>query len=269
MKNKIFLSLISLLLVSLPVKAENTHTTKISFGNVVHIITIDDFKKIKPIAKRPGQSLFKYVSTNKAWGGINGGYFNHSDGFPVSKIYIDSNLVEDPKSNKALINNLSLKPIIDKILNKRVELRITENNQGKKVDILANDVPLENNEKLIYSLQAGPLLLPEIGLENEGFIIKNKNKIVRDGIASSQRAARSAVGINKAGKILLVSVSSKPGVTIEQLSKIMSEIGCYKAMALDGGSSVSMVWKEKENYKTFSSMGKNMALINSALLISD
>lgn len=256
-------------IINAEVKAENIHLVEKHFNNTVHIIKINQFEKIKTVAKRPGENIYSFVKKNKAWGGINGGYFNHSDGFPVSKVYINSILVEDPKNNKALINNPNLKPIINTILNKRSEIRVSEYKGKKNIDIVANDQSIRVGEKIIYSLQSGPLLLPQINLEKEGFITKNKNgQVIRDGIASSQRAARSAIGINQKNEIIFVSVSAKPGITINQLAEIMKKSGALKAMALDGGSSVSMVWQNKGKYSYFSALGNNLAIINSGIIIN-
>ncbi len=59
---------------------------------------------------------------------------------------------------------------------------------------------------------------------------------------------RSAIGANKANnKIYLVSVEGNNrakkivGASLSQLSKIMTKIGCYNAMNLDGGGSTTMV----------------------------
>jgi exopolysaccharide biosynthesis protein len=247
--------------------SQTKHFTKNYFNNIVHIIEVDDIEKIKPIAKRPGNNLYKFVSSNKSWGGINGGFFNYSDGYPVSKVYINSILIDEPEKNKALINNNELKPILNKIFN-RCELRIINSNGKKKLNICSHNYPFRKGEKRLHSLQAGPQLLPVVTLEEEGFILKNKHgHIIRDSISSFSNRARSAVGINEHNNLIFVSVGSKNGLNIQQLSLLMKELGAVKAMALDGGSSVSMVWSENNKYNYFSSMGKSPALINSAFLI--
>ncbi|MFN8577013.1 MAG: phosphodiester glycosidase family protein [Candidatus Sericytochromatia bacterium] len=244
------------------------HFVKTYFNNTVHVLKVDDFNKIKVASKRTGNTIFSFVKSNSAWGGINGGFFNHSDGSPVSKVYINDNLLDDPKNNKSLVNNKKLKNLLDKIFN-RSELRLTEFKGQKKINICLNDYPLKNGERRLYSLQAGPQLLPRITLEEEAFISKDsKGNILRDGISSFSKVARSAVGITKEQNLIFVSIGDK-GLTIDELSTVMKNLGAIKAMALDGGSSVSMVWTEGNNYKYFSSMGKNLALINSAILITN
>ncbi len=249
------------------ISKKNTHLTKVYFNNKVHVIKVYDLDKIKVVSQKSRENLLDIVKINNAWGGINGGYFNHSDGLTVSKVYINSKLVENPKDNKALMTNKNLKPIMDKILNKRSELRITEYKNQKYIDIVPNDYPLKIDEKIIYSIQAGPLLIPSIDLEKEGFIILDKNKnIIRDGIASSQKASRSGLGITKDNILIFISTTAKSGINIKQLSEILKDLGAIKAMALDGGSSTSMVWEHK---KYFSSLGQSLAGINSAIIFTN
>lgn len=248
--------------------SQTEHFVKTYFNNIVHVIKVDDFSKIKTVSKRNGNTIYSFVKSNKSWGGINGGFFNHSDGFPVSKVYVNDKLLDDPKNNKSLVNNKKLKKLLPKIFN-RSELRLTEFKGKKTINICLNNYPLKNGEKRLYSLQAGPQLLPKITLEEEAFISKDRNgNILRDGISSFSKVARSAVGITKEQNLIFVSIANN-GLTIDELSKIMKNLGSIKAMALDGGSSVSMVWTEDNNYQYFSSMGKNLALINSAILITN
>ncbi|MBC7476408.1 MAG: phosphodiester glycosidase family protein, partial [Candidatus Sericytochromatia bacterium] len=197
--------------------------------------------------------------------------FNHSDGFPVSYVFINNIMQEDPKKNNSLITNKSLKDILPKIFDQRSELREIYHNGQKKWVIVPHVSKLEHNWSLKHSLQAGPNLLPTPHLEQEGFITKSKKgNIIRDGIASQSGAARSAIGINKNGDLILVAVSSQNkyhGMSINQLSDFMKELGCISAMGFDGGSSTTLVWKENEQYQSFVGSGQSQALINSALLI--
>jgi uncharacterized protein YigE (DUF2233 family) len=59
------------------------------------------------------------------------------------------------------------------------------------------------------------------------------------------RAARSAVGITKTGKVLLVTadgpVAGRGGVTLEELAGLMHTLGSVDAMNLDGGGSATLV----------------------------
>ena len=49
---------------------------------------------------------------------------------------------------------------------------------------------------------------------------------------------RTAVGVTKSNKLLMVSVTKR--ISLNKLAKIMKELGAYEAMLLDGGSSTAM-----------------------------
>jgi hypothetical protein len=237
-------------------------------SNTVHIIEIKNGAALCPAVEKTGLTVPEFVKKFGAVAAINGGYFNHSDGWPVSHVIINGLLTTKPEKNKALTANQVLKPILPKIFSNRVELRILKKWKLVKWVIQPHSANVEKGWFLLHSLQAGPELLPEKNLVNEGFIIKNKNgKIVRDGIGSQGLAARSALGITKNGEILFVTVSGKKGITINQLANLMSELKVSSAMALDGGSSTTLVWKENENIRTFVGSSKTPAQVNSALLV--
>jgi len=54
--------------------------------------------------------------------------------------------------------------------------------------------------------------------------------------------ARSALGLTKDNKLLMVTVSS---AKIEDLATIMQKLGAYNAMNIDGGASSGLYYKGK------------------------
>jgi len=240
-------------------------------GNKVQVLIIPGFAKVRPVVSRPGNTVPDWAKLEGAVAAINGGYFNHSDGWPVSQVIADGIKKTNPEKNQDLLNNLTLKPILSRIFNERTEWRELSNGENIIWEILPHKIPVKKGFKLVHSLQAGPQLLPFIDLEKEGFIIKNKNGIIiRDGIGSSSHAARSALGLTAKGEILFVAVSSagkNGGVTIVQLAELMKELQAISAMALDGGSSTTLTWKEENIWKTFVGSGKSPAVVNSALVV--
>ncbi|MBC7476415.1 MAG: hypothetical protein H7263_19195, partial [Candidatus Sericytochromatia bacterium] len=90
-------------------------------GITINTLFIPSKYKILPAVKNHGSTLLSFVRDKKAIAGINGGYFNHSDGFPVSYVFINNIMQEDPKKNNSLITNKSLKDILPKIFDQRSE----------------------------------------------------------------------------------------------------------------------------------------------------
>ena len=79
------------------------------------------------------------------------------------------------------------------------------------------------------AVQAGPLLVKNgrvaVNAVKEGF---------RDPAILRGRAARSAIGITRNHKLIMVTL---PSASMPQLARIMKQAGAYQAMNLDGGAS--------------------------------
>lgn len=80
---------------------------------------------------------------------------------------------------------------------------------------------------------------------------------------------RSAIGIDKSGKtVYLVAVNGRSsesrGMTMSELANLMADLGCYKAVNLDGGGSTNMVastiWQEKLH--TVNKPSENRKVVN-------
>lgn len=90
-------------------------------------------------------------------------------------------------------------------------------------------------------LTAGPLLL----YHGEPQPIRNDRTFV------NQRHNRSAIGIRPDGTILLFIVDGRTkeseGMTIDELTKTLSWLGCHNALNLDGGGSTTLYVKDFPN----------------------
>jgi exopolysaccharide biosynthesis protein len=202
---------------------------------------------IKPFFNKHTVSVSEEVKEEKALAGINGGFFNLSNGESTSYIVIAGKDQCDPKTNKALISNPELAPYLETIFN-RSEFRIIADKDGKlKAQVAAHLDPIPSGSKLIHSLQAGPRLLPQITDTEEAFVRKSLDGKLFDSIGSHKKAARTAIGITKDNHILLLAVADKKqdgfscGVTLEELAKMLQELGCNQALNCDGGTSTTMI----------------------------
>ncbi|MCY9512974.1 phosphodiester glycosidase family protein [Paenibacillus apiarius] len=134
---------------------------------------------------------------------------------------------------------------------KRSALIFTEDNQ---VEIISGEAfPERFEEGGVYGgLQAGPRLVTNgkvtVNPVKEGF---KDPKILTNG------GARSAVGVTKDHKLILMTTSS---ATIPQLANAMKQAGAYDAMNLDGGASSGLYY----NGKYLTSPGRE---ISNALLV--
>lgn len=181
------------------------------------------------------RSVPEWLRETGAVAAINGGFFNHSDGEPVSYVRQDGRLVDDPKGNRALMTNPELRPALPLILNARAAWFVGSEGWGiAPWGTISPDVQ--------DALQAGPVLLPEPSLEKEAFRLRRRDGTWRDGIQSARRARRSAIGLRADGSMVWV-VAGGPGLDIRQLAHAMKQLSCVQAMALDGGSSSTLAWR--------------------------
>ncbi|MEB3284543.1 MAG: phosphodiester glycosidase family protein [Candidatus Sericytochromatia bacterium] len=181
------------------------------------------------------RSVPEWLRETGAVAAINGGFFNHSDGEPVSYVRQDGRLVDDPKGNRALMTNPELRSALPLILNARAAWFVGSEGWGiAPWGTISPDVQ--------DALQAGPVLLPEPSLEKEAFRLRRRDGTWRDGIQSARRARRSAIGLRADGSMVWV-VAGGPGLDIRQLAHAMKQLSCVQAMALDGGSSSTLAWR--------------------------
>jgi len=121
-----------------------------------------------------------------------------------------------------------------------------------KVKIQMEMIPYSSrgSGNIRHVLGGGPRLIKK----GKIYVSKNYEKF-RPDIASG-RAARTAVGVTKDNKIIMVTVDGKPrnrspherskyaqsiGVTLEELARLMKSLGAVDALNLDGGGSTAMV----------------------------
>lgn len=181
---------------------------------------------------------------------LNGGFFDPKNQKTTSVVVMQQKLVADPRQNERLINNPNLKPYLGKILN-RSEFRRYLCGQTVRYDIVLHNVSPPTGCQLIDALGGGPQLLPELTLEQEGFVDSGNS---RDALGSTQRNARTAVGITRDGSIVLVMVAQKPkapnnsGMSLPAVADFLKSLGVQKAMNLDGGSSSSLYYNGKSFY---------------------
>ena len=204
---------------------------------------------------------------------INGGYFDPVNHKTTSFIVQNSQTVADPRFNERLVDNPDLKQYLKKIFN-RAEFRRYSCHSQIEYDIQLHSAPIPPNCTLEASLGGGPGLLPENTSVAEAFIAYQDGKKIRDAIGAENLNARSAIGITKAGDIILVMVAQKPlqplnsGISLTELTDFLSSLGAVKGMNLDGGSSSSLYYDGRVIYGKVDKDGREIQRpIKSALLV--
>lgn len=124
---------------------------------------------------------------------------------------------------------------------------LTENVKvGDKLDVHIKIIPYSTAPKsILHMISGGPRLV-----KNSIIYVSKHEEKFRTDIAKG-RSARTAVGITREGKLLLITVDGLPrgkersekrsiGMTLEELADLMIGLGATEAMNLDGGSSTTM-----------------------------
>ena len=178
---------------------------------------------------------------------VNAGFFDPKNHQTVSYLTLDGNQILDPHNNKNLMNNRHLQPYMDKILN-RSELRIlkSKTDGSIKYDIAPHNEACTDDYEILHSIQGGPGLVPELRLAEEFFVLTDKTgKIISESASSLSKYARTLVGI-KDNNLYFVIATNKHPVSLPEAAEILKEAGMEKAMAFDGGGSVSVDFKDDD-----------------------
>ena len=105
---------------------------------------------------------------------INAGYFDPNNKKTSSYVIVDKKVVLDPTTNQSLMNNASVKPYLNLVLN-RTEFRVLDCHGKTKYDIAAHNAKAPFMCEIKHSIQAGPMIYPDLRLSREYFVMKDEN----------------------------------------------------------------------------------------------
>lgn len=194
---------------------------------------------------------------------VNAGFFDPKNTKTTSYIIKNGKIIANPNDNENLQNNPQLKANMDKILN-RTELRISDCEGKEKFDITPHFAEIESNCTLRHSIQAGPMLYPNLRLEEEFFVVKDEDgKVTRDSIQALKPVARTALGIKNNDIYLIIATNAHP-MSLEQLALFCEHLGLEKAMNFDGGGSTSLNF---EDFEIISDKNQTARKLKSFLLV--
>jgi hypothetical protein len=241
----------------------------------VHIVVIPLGRAftIKPALADGVDTVERLAKQNQAIAAINGGYFDPVNQKSASFVTLKGRVIANPQNNERLINNQQLAPYLSRILD-RAAFRRYQCNKETRYDIAAGSQSAPVGCDLIDELGAGPLLLPQIQLEQEAFVELSGGVVVRDPLGSEQPNARSAVGVKADGSVIWVLVAQRSeepyrsGMSLPMLASFMKSLGAVKAMNLDGGTSSALYFQGKVHYGKVNAAGDRVwRPIKSILLV--
>jgi len=256
----------------IPCYAKEIKMQKIGTGVYIFKIPLDKYaNSIKPYVAD------KLITTSDVFNNkelnfklvVNGGFFNIKTGDPISTVIIDGARTESIFDNLPLVQALNKQNRIDNVIN-RCELRILENDNGELVfDIQNHFAPVQQGMKIKHSLQAGPMILPELKLEEEGFIKYKNKKAVNLAADVLKRRERTIVGLKKGllnkEDLYIIIFTKDNKIALNEARDYCLALGLDKAMAFDGGASTSINYKDIEIY----SATDNQRKVKSFLVIEN
>ena len=222
----------------------NSVPIDVNYNDGIYHIVVDKSKIKKKIKVYASQSLVTNEEIHKRSGAeltVNAGFFDPSNGKTISYVVSDRHTLEDPMLNENLFANPKLRQNMQKILN-RTEFRILECNDKYSFEIVPHNTPVDFMCSIVESVQGGPLILPDLRLEEEYFIEKKDGKIVRESCSVLHKVARTILGI-KDGNLHILIITDEHPMDMYEVQELCKNLGLEKAMGLDGGSSTSMDYK--------------------------
>lgn len=250
---KKFLILLFCIIFTIPAFAASN--IDITYKNGIYHIILKGEKIKKRIKFISNDSLITNKEAHvrsKAKLTINAGYFDPNNQGSISYIVLDRNTIEDPIVNSSILENPILRKNMDKILN-RTEFRVVECQNGKlHYEIVPHKSGVDFGCNVITSAQAGPLVYPQLRLEEEFFIVTKDGEVVRESCSVLHKTARTVIGL-KDGEAHILIITDEHPMDLYEVHDYVKSLGWDRAMTFDGGSSTSMNYLNK--YDVISTKG--------------
>lgn len=243
---KLLLILFAFILTSNFVSAKEPIHIKYDDG-IYHIVLSGEKikKKVKVYAASGLKTNAEVHKESGARLTVNAGFFDPQNQKTISYVTMESQTYEDPMFNENLLANPFLRKNLSKILN-RTEFRVVECDGKLKYEIVSHNTPVDFTCDIRQAVQGGPLILPQLRLEEELFIVKDVDKVVRESCSVLHKVARTILGI-KDGDLHILIITDEHPMDMYEVQALCKKLDFERAMGLDGGSSTSMNYKNIYN----------------------
>lgn len=230
----------------------------VSYDDGIYHITFKGDKMKKRIKFMSSESLItnrEAHQKSRARLTVNAGFFDPENQKSISYIVNDRTTAEDPLFNENLMTNPFLRGNIDKIMN-RTEFRVIECDCDRKLyyEITPHKSPVDFGCVIRTSAQGGPLIYPELRLEEEAFVVKNKEgEVIRESASVLHKVSRTIIGLKNSDEVHILIFTDEHPADLYEVQAYVKKLGLDRAMAFDGGSSTSMNYLNK--YEVISTKG--------------
>jgi len=218
----------------------------VDYSDGIYHVVVPQQKAKKKVRVYSSPTLVTNKEVHKQSGAeltVNAGFFDPKNGKTISYATSDRETIEDPMFNESIFTNPILRKNISKILN-RTEFRIVECNNKYQYEITQHNTPVPFTCSVVEAIQGGPMILPNLRLEEEFFIVKQDGKVVRESCSVLHKVARTVLGIKDGNLHILIFTDEHP-VDMYEVQEYCKKLGFEQAMGLDGGSSTSFDYKDQ------------------------
>jgi Phosphodiester glycosidase len=231
----------------------------------VHVVKVPTAAELTVAVANDLTPLAELAQRENALYAINGGFFDPQNGKTTSHLTVQGQMAGDPADNERLTGNPDLTSFLPQIFN-RSEFRAYRCDSAETLtyDITAHDFPPPANCAIESAVGAGPMLLPADSSFTEAFTDyengdRTQGKLIRDALGSTQRNARSAIGLDAEGAVFLImvektadsdgdsavelqqgAVADSQGMTLAEVTGFARSLHITQLLNLDGGSSSSL-----------------------------
>lgn len=242
-----------------------------AYNNGIYVIKINpkklrgDFKPYYVVNLTTNKDVFDETEARLV---VNAGFFDPKNHQTVSYLTLNGQQILDPHNNKNLMNNKHLQPYMDKILN-RTEFRVLRCKMTGQYtyDIAPHNAPVEAGYEIWHAIQGGPALVPDMRLAEEFFVLTDKSgKIISESASSLSRYPRTLLGI-KDNQVYFVIATTEHPLSLPEAAQVLRDAGFEKAMAFDGGGSVSLDYRD-ENIHVISDKDQTARKLKSFFIIT-
>lgn len=175
---------------------------------------------------------------------INAGFFDPENEKTISYIVTDGQISADPLFNENLwMSGKYSRKSLDMVMN-RTEFRVVRCGNKLQYEITPHSADVEFGCELLTSGQGGPLIVPNLRLEEEFFIVKKDGEVIRESASVLHKTARTVIGL-KDGAAHILIITDKNPMNMYEVQALCKKMGFDRAMAFDGGSSTSMNYMDK------------------------
>lgn len=220
---------------------------EIEYNDGIYHITLNGEKIKKKIKFVTSENLITNKEAHQKGNAqltINAGFFDPENEKTISYIVTDGQISADPLFNENLwMGGKYSRKSLDMIMN-RSEFRVVRCGNKLHYEITPHTADIEFGCELLTSGQGGPLIVPNLRLEEEFFIVKKDGEVVRESASVLHKTARTVIGLKDGIAHILIITDENP-MDMYEVQALCKKMGFDRAMAFDGGSSTSLNYLDK------------------------